>query len=173
MADSILQIEVLECPFVLDESGNRKWQCRMPHAFGIAQMPSAIRRLMHYKPRKGTCMIVYVLMLLFFVLPVTVVAYLRVKAGRYPLPYFCNNVVVSRVKLRKEVGVVSPIMFWCLHVALVVMALEIEAWLAALTLIAYMVASAMLWNEIKAKGVDVNPEIAGANSSQTPIPPSE
>ena len=118
-------------------------------------------------------MIVYGLMLLFFVLPVTVVAYMRIKARRYPLPYFCNNVVVSRVQLRKAVGIVSPIVFWCFHGFLVVISIENEDWVGALIFIAYMVASALLWNEIKAKGVGVNPEIAGANSSQTPIPPSE
>ena len=118
-------------------------------------------------------MIIYVLMLLFFILPVTVLAYVRIKGSRYPLPYFCNNVVVSRVKLRKSIGVLSPIAFWCLHGFLLVAAIEQEAWLAVLVFLAYMVASLLLSGEIKAKGVGVNPETAGVTASQSPTQSAE
>lgn len=109
-------------------------------------------------------MFIYVLLLLFFILPVTVLAHARIRANRYPLPYFCNNIVVSRIKLRQTFGVLSPIVFWGLHGFLLVAAIEQEAWLAVLVFMAYMVASLLLWGEIKAKGVGVNPEVAGTTS---------
>ena len=115
-------------------------------------------------------MIIYVLMLLFFLIPVTLLAYSRVKAGRYPLPLLCNNVVVNRIKLRKSIGLWSPAIFWCLHGYLLFAAIEIEAWLAALTFLAYMVASALLWNAIKARGVGVIPEMAGETTSPVAAP---
>lgn len=113
-------------------------------------------------------MFIYVLLLFFFILPVTVLAYVRIRANRFPLPYFCNNVVVSRIKLRKAFGVLSPIAFWCLHGFLLVAAIEQEAWLAVLVLMAYMVTSLQLSGEIKAKGVGVNPELAGTTNPSAP-----
>jgi hypothetical protein len=119
-------------------------------------------------------MIVYVLLLLFVLIPVTVLAYMRIKAGRYPLPLLCNNVVVSRIKLRKSMGLLSPILFWGFHAYLLYAALEIEAWLAVIVFAAYMVASALLSNEIKKKGVGINPETAGVVAShQVPTQPTE
>ena len=118
-------------------------------------------------------MFIYVLLLFFFILPVTVLAYVRIRANRYPLPYFSNNVVVSRIKLRKAFGVLSPIAFWCLHGFLLVAAIEQEAWLAVLVFMAYMVASLLLSVEIKAKGVGLTPEVAGATRPAAALAPSD
>ena len=115
-------------------------------------------------------MIVYVLMLLFFLIPVTLLAYSRVKAGRYPLPLPCNNVVVNRIKLRKSLGLWSPAIFWSIHGYLLFAAIEIEAWLAAMTFLVYMVGSALLWNAIKARGVGVIPEMAGESAPPASTP---
>ena len=59
---------------------------------------------------------IYTLALIFFIIPVSLRAYLSLKNGRFPLPYFQNNVVVNRIKLRKAIGIVSPLLFWGLHV---------------------------------------------------------
>lgn len=119
---------------------------------------------------QGEITMIYILLLMFFLLPVTVVAYLRIKAGRYPLPRFCNNVVANRLKLRKAIGIASPILFWCLHFYLLVLAFQSEAWVAALILIAYMVASTLLWREMKAKDVVDNPDAAEAGGQPSSHP---
>lgn len=113
---------------------------------------------------------IYILLLTFFLLPITVVAYLRIKAGRYPLPRLCNSVVANRLQLRKAIGIASPIVFWCLHLYLLVLAAQSEAWIAALILIAYMVASTLLWREMKAKDVVDIPDaaVAGGQPSSHP-----
>lgn len=98
---------------------------------------------------------IYTLALIFFIIPVSLRAYLSLKNGRFPLPYFQNNVVVNRIKLRKAIGVVSPIVFWGLHVFLVFWAITIEAWLSALAMLVYMVISPLLSGQIKAKQVHV------------------
>jgi hypothetical protein len=97
----------------------------------------------------------YTLALIFFIIPVSLRAYLSLKNGRFPLPYFQNNVVVNRIKLRKAIGIVSPILFWSLHVFLLCWATVIEAWLSALAILAYMVISPMLSGQIKARQVVV------------------
>jgi hypothetical protein len=113
----------------------------------------------------------YSIVLALFILPVTVLAYLRIKAGRYPLPYFCNNIVVNRVKLRKSIGIFSPIAFWVLHATILLWSIQVEAWLSTLIVAGYMVASTLLWQEMKSKGVAVTPEIASASQSAPSLAP--
>lgn len=101
---------------------------------------------------------IYTLALIFFIIPVSLRAYLSLKNGRFPLPYFQNNVVVNRIKLRKAIGIVSPLLFWGLHVFLVFWAIAIEAWLSALAMLVYMVISPLLSGQIKARQVTVAQE---------------
>lgn len=101
---------------------------------------------------------IYTLALIFFIIPVSLRAYLSLKNGRFPLPHFQNNVVVNRIKLRKAIGVMSPILFWGVHVFLFFWAIVIEAWLSALALLVYMVLSPLLSAQIKARQVVVNQE---------------
>ncbi len=98
---------------------------------------------------------IYTIMLFFFIAPVTLRAYLSLKKARFPLPYFQNNVVVHRIKLRKAIGILSPIVFWTLHVYLLFWTITIDAWLSALALVVYMVISALMSGQIKAKQVRV------------------
>lgn len=98
---------------------------------------------------------IYSLALVFFIIPVSLRAYLSLKKGRFPLPYFQNNVVVNRVKLRKAIGVLSPIVFWAFHVFFLFWSLAIEAWLSAVAVIVYMVVSPLLSIQIKARQVHV------------------
>lgn len=102
----------------------------------------------------------YTLALVFFLIPVTLRAYLGLKNGRSPLPYFQNNVVVNRIKIRKAIGVFSPILFWAFHGLFAVGSLVVDAWISALAAIVYMVVNTMLSSQIKAKGIHVIPEIA-------------
>ncbi|KRA46470.1 hypothetical protein [Pseudoxanthomonas sp. Root630] len=101
---------------------------------------------------------IYTLALIFFIIPVSLRAYLSLKNGRFPLPYFQNNVVVNRIKLRKAIGIVSPILFWGLHVFLVFWTIAIEAWMSALAILMYMVISPLLSGQIKARQVTVAQE---------------
>lgn len=103
----------------------------------------------------------YAMLLIFFLIPVSLRAYFSLKKGRIPLPHFQNNVVVTRIKTRKALGVLSPILFWTSHPIYVLGALSVEAWIAALAAVAYMVVSPMLSAQIKAKGIHVLPEVAG------------
>lgn len=98
---------------------------------------------------------IYSLALVFFIIPVSLRAYLSLKKGRFPLPYFQNNVVVNRVKLRKAIGVLSPIVFWTFHVFFLFWSLTIEAWLSAVAVIVYMIVSPLLQSQIKARKVEV------------------
>ena len=101
---------------------------------------------------------IYTLALIFFIIPVTLRAYLSLKNGRFPLPYFQNNVVVNRIKLCKAIGMMSPILFWGVHVFLFFWAIVIEAWLSALAFLVYMVLSPLLSAQIKARQVVVAQE---------------
>ena len=106
---------------------------------------------------------IYTLALIFFIIPVSLRAYLSLKNGRFPLPYFQNNVVVNRIKLRKAIGVLSPILFWGLHVFLFFWTLAIEAWLSALAILVYMVISPLLSGEIRARQIEVIQEKVAPN----------
>ncbi len=118
-------------------------------------------------------MLIYTLALIFIIIPTTLFAYLRIKAGRYPLPVMCNNVVVNRAKLRKSFGVASPILFWVFHVFFLLYAVAIGAWISSLALIAYMAVSALLSHEMKHKGVYVVPEIVAGAGQQPALPPEQ
>ena len=107
---------------------------------------------------------IYSLALVFFIIPVSLRAYLSLKKGRFPLPYFQNNEVVNRVKLRKAIGVLSPIVFWAFHIFFLFWSLAIEAWLSAVAVIVYMVVSPMLAGQIKAKRIVVLQEKAASGT---------
>ncbi|HED4877618.1 TPA: hypothetical protein R4K21_003445 [Stenotrophomonas maltophilia] len=107
---------------------------------------------------------IYSLALVFFIIPVSLRAYLSLKKGRFPLPYFQNNKVVNRVKLRKAIGVLSPIVFWAFHIFFLFWSLAIEAWLSAVAVIVYMVVSPMLAGQIKAKRIVVLQEKAASGT---------
>ena len=107
---------------------------------------------------------IYSLALVFFIIPVSLRAYLSLKKGRFPLPYFQNNKVVNRVKLRKAIGVLSPIVFWAFHIFFLFLSLGIEAWLSAVAVIVYMVVSPMLAGQIKAKRIVVLQEKAASGT---------
>ena len=107
---------------------------------------------------------IYSLSLVFFIIPVSLRAYLSLKKGRFPLPYFQNNKVVNRVKLRKAIGVLSPIVFWAFHIFFLFWSLAIEAWLSAVAVIVYMVVSPMLAGQIKAKRIVVLQEKAASGT---------
>ena len=102
--------------------------------------------------------LIYTVVLIFFVIPVSIRAYLSLKKGRFPLPVFQNNVVVNRVKLRKTFGVWSSIVFWVFHVLLLLWTIAIGAWISVLAILVYMVVSPLLSGQIKAKQVGVIPE---------------
>jgi len=113
-------------------------------------------------------LIFYNVLLIFFIIPVTIRAYLSLKKGRHPLPYFQNNVVVNRIKLEKAIGIVSPIIFWVFHIFLLLWNFYIDAWGGVLAVAVYMFTSSMLSAQIKVKQIGVIPETAGsvANDSQ-------
>lgn len=113
-------------------------------------------------------LIFYNVLLIFFIIPVTIRAYLSLKKGRHPLPYFQNNVVVNRIKLEKAIGIVSPIIFWVFHIFLLLWNFNIDAWGGVLAVAVYMFASSMLSAQIKFKQIGVIPETAGpaANDNQ-------
>ena len=98
---------------------------------------------------------IYALVLIFFMIPLSVRAYLSLKHGRSPLPQFQNNIVLGRIRTRRLLGVLSPILFWFFHTAYVIVALLGDAWIAALAAVAYMVVSSMLSKQIRAKGMHV------------------
>lgn len=111
---------------------------------------------------------IYTLALIFFILPVSLRAYLSLKKGRFPLPYFQNNVVVNRIKLRKAIGVLSPIVFWVFHSLWLLWTIAIEAWIGTLATAAYMVISPLLSGQIRARQVVVLQEqIAPAAGNET------
>ncbi|BBQ13554.1 hypothetical protein [Stenotrophomonas maltophilia] len=110
--------------------------------------------------------ILYNLVMTFFLIPLTIRAYLSLKKGRLPLPHFQNNVVVNRIKLQKAIGIWSPIIFWVFHVGWVMWNASIDAWLGVAATIAYMVSSAMLSGQVKAKRIGVMSERA-AESKET------
>lgn len=118
-------------------------------------------------------MLIYTLALVFFIIPITLLAYLRIKAGRYPLPLMCNNVVVNRTKLRKSIGIASPILFWVFHVLFLLYSVVIGAWISSLALIAYMAVSTLLSHEMKQKGVGVIPEVAVGTGRPPSLPPEQ
>ena len=109
---------------------------------------------------------IYSLALVFFIIPVTVRAYLSLKNGRFPLPYFQNNVVANRIKLRKAIGVFSPLLFWAFHVFFLFAALMMEAWLSAVAVIVYMVVSPLLSGQIRARQVQVLQESVAPSQEQ-------
>ncbi|UXL28962.1 hypothetical protein [Stenotrophomonas maltophilia] len=106
--------------------------------------------------------VVYNLVMAFFLIPLTIRAYLSLKNGRLPLPHFQNNIVVNRIKLQRAIGILSPIIFWVFHIAWVMWNLSIDAWLGAATTVVYMAFSAVLSGQIKAKQIGVIPDNAGA-----------
>jgi len=110
--------------------------------------------------------ILYNLLMTFFLIPLTIRAYLSLKRRRLPLPHFQNNVVVNRVKLQKAIGIWSPILFWVFHIAWLLWNWSIDAWIGVLATIAYMVSSAMLSGQIKAKQIGVIPEQAASGNDQ-------
>ena len=110
--------------------------------------------------------VIYTLLLIFFIIPVTFRAYLSLKNGRVPLPAMQNNVVVNRVKLRGSIGILSPLIFWAFHVFFLFWTLAIEAWVSALAAAGYMIVSPLLSSQIKAKQVGVIPENASSGPSE-------
>ena len=110
--------------------------------------------------------ILYNLLMTFFLIPLTIRAYLSLKNNRLPLPHFQNNVVVNRVKLQKAIGIWSPILFWVFHIGWLMWNWSIDAWIGVLATAAYMVASAMLSGQIKAKQIGVIPDQAVAGDDQ-------
>ncbi|WP_447584922.1 hypothetical protein [Pseudoxanthomonas mexicana] len=98
---------------------------------------------------------IYTLALIFFIIPVSLRAYLSLKNGRFPLPYFQNNVVINRIKLRKAIGVLSPVLFWTFHVLWLLWTIVIEAWLGTLATAVYMVISPLLSSQIRARKIYV------------------
>lgn len=102
----------------------------------------------------------YALILIIFMIPLRIRAYLSVKRGRSPLPHFQNNVVVAQVKTRMAMGAFAPILFWTFHSVYIIAALADDAWIAALAAIVYMVVSTMLSAQIKTMGIHVIPEVA-------------
>ncbi|MEN5285912.1 hypothetical protein ABE494_08175 [Stenotrophomonas lactitubi] len=108
---------------------------------------------------------IYNLVMGFFLIPLTVRAYLSLKNDRLPLPPFQNNVVVNRIKLQKAIGILSPIIFWVFHLAWLMWNLSIDAWLGVLVTAAYMVCSAMLSGQIRAKQIGVIPDKASTTGN--------
>ncbi|WP_414489522.1 hypothetical protein [Stenotrophomonas maltophilia] len=130
------------------------------HEFRVIAEPVSLQ-LSSTKAQHMMGIVIYNLALVFLIIPVTIRAYLSLKNGRLPLPHFQNNVVVSRIKLRKAVGILSPIIFWAFHVAWLLWCVSIDAWLGALATVTYMAFSAMLSGQIRAKQIGVIPEKAG------------
>lgn len=113
---------------------------------------------------KEQSVFIYTLALIFFIIPLTIRAYLSLKAGKLPLPVFQNNIVVQRIKIRNAIGIVSPILFYAFHAVFALYALAIEAWLSSLAAIVYMVVSPMLSAQIKARGIAVVLEKAAGDA---------
>ena len=111
--------------------------------------------------------LIYAVCLIFFMIPLTVRAYLSLKNGRVPLPRFQNNIVVSRIKVRNKLGGFSSVLFWGFHVLFAVAALDAGAWIASLAAVAYMVVSPMLTGQIKAKSLRVVSDVAVAGGLAT------
>ena len=111
--------------------------------------------------------VLYNLVMTFLLIPLTIRAYLSLKNNRLPLPHFQNNVVVNRVKLHKAIGIWSPILFWVFHIGWLMWNLSIDAWLGVLATAVYMVCSAMLSGQIKARQIGVIPERAVSSEDQT------
>ena len=107
----------------------------------------------------------YALLLTFFLIPVSIRAYLNLKHGRFPLPLFQNNIVVARIKTRRALGVLAPTVFWVFHLLFVVGALAVDAWLAALAATVYMGTSYVLSAQIRKKGMGVVAEVAAPRDS--------
>ena len=103
---------------------------------------------------------IYSLALIFFIIPISLRAYLSLKSSRFPLPKFQNNVVVNRIKLQKAMGVMWSIAFWSFHVFFLFWSISIEAWLSMLATVAYMVISPLLSSQIKARQLGVIEEKA-------------
>lgn len=74
--------------------------------------------------------------------------------------------MVNRVKLRKAIGIWSPILFWVFHIGWLMFNWSIDAWIGVLVTAVYMVASAMLSAQIKAKQIAVIQEKAGIGSNE-------
>ena len=110
--------------------------------------------------------LIYSLALTFFIIPITIRAYLSLKKGRLPLPYFQNNVVVNRIKLRKAIGILSPILFWVFHVFFLFGTIAMEAWLSMLATITYMVVSPLMSGQIKARQLSVIQEKVASGVSE-------
>jgi len=102
--------------------------------------------------------ILYNVLMIFFLVPLTIRAYLSLKKNRLPLPHFQNNVVVNRVKLRKAIGIWSPILFWAFHGCWLMFNLSIDAWIGVLATSAY------ISGQIKAKKIGVIPEQAASGN---------
>lgn len=109
--------------------------------------------------------VIYNLAMTFFFIPLTIRACISLKNDRLPLPRFQNNIVVNRIKLQNGIGIWSPILFWVFHICWLMWNLSIDAWLGAATTAVYMVVSAILSGQIKAKQIGVIPERAGTTDS--------
>ena len=57
----------------------------------------------------------------------------------------------------------SPLLFWGLHVFLFFWTIAIEAWLSALAILVYMVISPLLSGEIRARQIEVIQEKVAPN----------
>lgn len=102
-------------------------------------------------------MLIYTLALIFIIIPMTIRAYLSLKAGKLPLPKFQNNIVVNQIKIRNALGVMYHVLFWGFHVFFALWAVEKEAWGSFLAVVVYMAANPMLSAQIKARGITVQP----------------
>ena len=111
--------------------------------------------------------VIYNIVLVLLIIPVTIRAYLSLKKGRFPLPYFQNNAVVNRIKLRKAIGVLSPVLFWAFHVLWLVLNVAIDAWMGVLATVVYMVASPVLYGQIKAARVGVVTEMLAPEATES------
>ncbi|WP_313207281.1 hypothetical protein [Stenotrophomonas sp.] len=112
--------------------------------------------------------VLYNLVMVFLLIPLTIRAYLSLKKGRLPLPHFQNNVVVNRIKLEKAIGIASPVIFWVFHLGWLMWNFHVDAWIGVLATLSYMVSSAMLSAQIKAKQIGVIQEKAGIESNEVP-----
>lgn len=110
-------------------------------------------------------MLIYTLALIFIIIPMSIRAYLSLKAGKLPLPKFQNNIVVSKIKLLSALGVFYHVIFWGCHVFFALWAMEVGAWGSVLAFVVYMVVNPMLLGQIKARGITVQPPAAPGDSS--------
>ena len=100
---------------------------------------------------------IYAVVMIVFLIPISFRALQSLKQGRFPLPYFQNNIVANRIKVREALGVVSPILFWTIRAVFAIGSFAVGAWIAASAAIAYMVISAMLSAQIISKAIRVSP----------------